>query len=80
MYNRHHCNVVTEIDQHRKGSLKQCQERNRIFFGKGVMTSEKFLARRGLPFLETLLETVCCQIYYTLLGKNTSLSFKTSII
>ena len=50
LYNRHHCNVVTEIDQHRKGSLKQCQERNRMFFGKGVMTSVKFLARRGLPF------------------------------
>ena len=50
LYNRHHYNVVTEIDQHRKGSLKQCQERNRMFFGKGVMTSVKFLARRGLPF------------------------------
>ena len=50
LYNRHHHNVVTEIDQHRKGILKQCQERNRMFFGKGVMTSVKFLARRGLPF------------------------------
>ena len=50
LYDRHHHNVMTEIDQHRKGNLKQCQERNRIFFGKGVMTGVKFLARRCLPF------------------------------
>ena len=49
LYDRNHHNVVTEIDQHRKGNLKQCQERNRIFLGKGVITCVKFLARRGLP-------------------------------